>query len=62
LSSQLEIFNQKASDWEPVQESVLSYMEEQTQRDNKFGSQRGQFVDRGYKKVINYGQWLMLND
>lgn len=62
LSSQLEIFNQKASDWEPVQESVLSYMEEQSQRDNKFGSQRGQFVDRGYKKITNYGQWLMLND
>ena len=62
LGAQLEMFYQKASEWQPVQESVLSYMEEQTQRDSKFGKQRGQFVDRGFKKAKNYGHWLMMND
>ena len=58
LGDQMEM-REKSS---PVQEAVLSYMEEQTQRDSKFGKQRGQFVDRGFKKAKNYGHWLMMND
>jgi hypothetical protein len=58
LGDQMEM-REKSS---PVQESVLSYMEEQTQRDSKFGKQRGQFVDRGFKKFKNYNHWFNANE
>jgi len=45
-----------------MSESVLSYMEEQVFRDNKFGSQKGQFVDRGFKKFKNYNHWFNANE
>jgi hypothetical protein len=47
---------------QPIGESVMSYMVEQFQKDSKFGKQRGEFVERGFKKVKNYGHWLMIND
>ena len=62
MSAELEMSYKKSSEWRPVQESVASYMEEQVQKDIKFGGQKGQFVDRGFKKIANYGQWMMLND
>jgi hypothetical protein len=61
MNAELEMFYQKASEWQPVQESVFSYMEEQTYKDSKLKS-KGVFVDKGYKKPTNYGQWMMLND
>lgn len=38
---------------------VMDYMTEQMERD-KF-SNRGEFKERGFKKVKNYYQWLMIN-
>jgi len=56
------MYYQKASEWKPVQESVSFYMEEQVQRDNKFGKSPTQFKDKGFKKFQNYNQWLIFND
>jgi hypothetical protein len=62
MNAALESAYQQASDWQPVQESVLSYMTEQVNRDNKFSKQKGQFVDRGFKKVKNYNHWMIVNE
>jgi hypothetical protein len=62
MNAALETAYQKASEWQPVQESVLSYMEEQVNKDNKFKKSPNQFKGRGFKKFANYGQWLMFND
>lgn len=44
-------------------ESVMTYMEEQIQRDSKFThSTNGKFVDRGFKKFKNYNHWLTENE
>ena len=53
MNAELEMYYQKASEWQPVQESVFSYMEEQSYKDSKSNS-KGCFVDKGYKKPANY--------
>jgi hypothetical protein len=62
MNAALESAYQQASEWQPVQESVLSYMTEQANKDNKFSKQKGQFVDRGFKKVKNYNHWMIVNE
>lgn len=61
MNAELDMYYQQASDWQPVQESVFSYMEEQTYRDSKTNT-KGKFVDKGYRKFDNYGKWIMFND
>jgi 3-methyladenine DNA glycosylase Tag len=59
---QWEADKNKTEEELPVSEGVSSYMVEQYKKDSKFGKQRGEFVERGFKKITNYGQWMMLND
>lgn len=55
-------FNQdyKYDDEENEESYVSQYMTEQVRKDS-FNKPKGQFVDRGFKKVKNYHQWLMRN-
>lgn len=39
---------------------VMSYMTEQIKKDN-LNKPSGKFVDRGFKKVKNYNQWMIIN-
>ena len=50
----------KAFDEDEEDSYVSKYMTEQIQRDS-LNKPRGQFVDRGFKKVQNYHQWMMRN-
>lgn len=47
-------------DEEDEESYVTQYMTEQVRKDS-FNKPKGQFVDRGFKKVKNYHQWLMRN-
>jgi hypothetical protein len=62
MNAELEMAYQKASEWQPMQESVMSYFSEQVEKDSKFNKTPTQFKDRGFKKFPNYGQWLKFND
>jgi hypothetical protein len=62
MNAELEAYYAKASEWQPIQESVLSYMEEQVQKDNKFGNPVGNYVSKGYKRFKNYNHWLVVNE
>lgn len=42
------------------EEGVMGYMTEQTHRDS-FSGPRGVFVERGFKKPVNYSHWLAIN-
>jgi hypothetical protein len=46
----------------PVKESVESYMEEQIQRDSKFGPPNLKLLDKGYKRFKNYNHWITANE
>lgn len=46
---------------EEEQESVMGYMTEQVTKDGYGCKQTGKFVDRGFKKPINYAHWLHIN-
>lgn len=42
------------------EEGIMGYMTEQTFKDS-FSGERGVFVERGFKKPVNYSHWLALN-
>jgi hypothetical protein len=46
---------------EEEQEGVMGYMTEQVTKDGYGCKQTGKFVDRGFKKPINYAHWLHIN-
>jgi len=46
----------------PVKESVESYMEEQVQKDSKFGPPNLKLLDKGYKRFKNYNHWMSVNE
>lgn len=43
------------------EEGVMGYMTEQTFKDS-FVGERGVFVERGFKKPVNYSHWLAINE
>lgn len=53
---------QKKREWEAKKEEngVMGYMTEQVFKDS-FTDKRGKFVDRGFKKPVNYAHWLDIN-
>lgn len=46
----------------PVKESVEMYMEEQVQKDSKFGPPKQNLLEKGYKRFKNYNHWMAAND
>ena len=40
---------------------VMGYMTEQVSRDSYNVKKTGQYVDRGFKKPVNYAHWLHIN-
>lgn len=46
---------------EEEENSPMNYMTEQVKRDNYGCKRHGQFVDRGFKKPVNYAHWLHIN-
>jgi hypothetical protein len=59
-----ELQAQKASEEdggeEEAEETVMGYMTEQISKDAHFNP-RGEFVERGFKKPVNYNHWIHLN-
>lgn len=55
-----EIPNQEED--EETLNGVMSYMTEQVEKDKKFGKTKGKFVDRGFRKPINYAHWIHINN
>lgn len=46
---------------EEDEDSPMGYMTEQVKRDNYGCKKLGKFVDRGFKKPVNYAHWLHIN-
>lgn len=46
---------------ESDEESVMGYMTEQAHKDS-FSGERGVYVERGFKKPVNYNHWLAINE
>lgn len=51
----------KESGREESEEGVMGYFSEQVFKDS-FKSEKGIFVERGFKKPVNYAHWLALNE
>ncbi len=46
---------------EQEESGVMGYMTEQVSKDRHLGKPTGKFVDRGFKKFVNYNHWLEVN-
>lgn len=62
IKQQLQaLYAKKQANPEEAEESIMGYMAEQVSKDSH-SNVHGEFVERGFKKPVNYAHWLALNE
>lgn len=61
IKKQIAVARQGTQQEEEEDSGVMGYMTEQVSRDSYNVKKTGKFVDRGFKKPVNYAHWLHIN-